>query len=375
MEEVPFDDRHIPRVEIDWGRSAWWWIPITRCIHPAVRMNALAVGLVAIGLATLGVQWGQRWFAPAWNPTFSWQTEAIVPLPISWGRDILTSLLSLQTLGLREVGFLTFLLLWLTGILGLLGGLLARRSLVELGQRTVAAWGESCAIVCSRWHSYLWLMGMHFVGILALLLPAWILGWFSRLGSIPAAIAGVLLLVSFPLVFAVGRFALSAIVCFPLSVCAIAAEKKADAFEGFSRSNAYFFQRPVVLAVCSLGLLLAGWVGEQLVLWTVTAGWWLIRHAFLMGGETASAAQNYVALGDWLATAMRPAYWFSFFWSGAAASYLILRKSVDHTELDELDALESPINKTIPDIPLTPPPPPSTAAEPTTDSPSSSDQE
>lgn len=366
MEEVPFDERHVPRVEIDWSRSAWWWLPLTRCLQPAVRMNALVVGMLAILLSTLGTRLGERIFAPAWQPTFEWYTSTggLYSLrPIGWASSALQSLLSFERLGLRELGFLTFVLLWLTLVFGLLGGVLARRSLVELSQRTVAAWGESLRIVFSRWQSFLWLMGMHFVGIAAMLAPIYVLGLFSRLGNIAATLAGVLLLVSFPLVFAIGRFVLSAIVCFPLSVCAIAAEKKADAFEGFSRSNAYFFQRPVVVALCIVCLLAIGSVGEQLVFWTLTAGWWLLRGTFLMaGGAVQPASNTFVAAGNWLSTALLAAYWFSFCWSGAAATYLILRKSVDHTELDELELLENPIERSLPEIPNTPPtPPPSTS--------------
>ncbi len=369
MEEVPFDDRHIPRVEVDWSRSAWWWIPFTRSVQPAVRMNALAVGLVAIALSTLGMQVGERLFAPAWQPSFDWHaaaTPSYVPRPLSWGSDILQSLLSFESMGLRELGFITFELLWLTLTLSLLGGVLARRSLVELGQRTVAAWGESLSCVGSRWHSYVWSMGMHFVGIAVLLLPIYALGLLSRLGSLGANLAGVLLLMCFPLVFAIGRFVLSAIVCFPLNVCAIAAEKKADAFEGFSRSNAYFFQRPVVVALCVLCLLAVGSVGEQLVFWTVTSGWWLIRGTYLLaGGAVQPASNSFIGAGNWLATALLAAYWFSFFWSASAATYLILRKSVDHTELDELDMRESPIERSLPEIPTTPPAPtqPETTSE------------
>ncbi len=362
MEEVPFEDRHVPRVEIDWERSAWWWYPLTHSIGPAVRMNALVVGLIAVLLSALGHHLGQRWFQPAWHPTLQWSTSAgVAPVPrlVSLGAGVAQSLLSFERMGLRELGYLTFILLWLTMSFGLLGGVLARRSLVELGQRTISAWGEALSIVGSRCQSYLWSMGMHFVAVAALLVPVLVLGLISRLGTPGANVSGVLLLLCFPLTFALGRFALSAIVCFPLSVCAIAAEKKGDAFEGFSRSNAYFFQRPVLIALCAVCLLPIGWVGEQLLFWTVTSGWWLMRGAYQMAGGTLQPATlTYVLAGNWLVEMLLVAYWFSFFWSAAAAIYLIVRKSVDSVELDELDSLESPIERSLPDIPTTPPPAP-----------------
>ncbi len=84
------------------------------------------------------------------------------------------------------------------------------------------------------------------------------------------SLAGILLLLCYPIVMGIGRLSISLVVFFPLSVCAIAAEKKADAFEGFSRSNAYFFQRPAVAVMCIVFFLTVGVIGEQLVAWTFT---------------------------------------------------------------------------------------------------------
>ncbi len=95
-------------------------------------------------------------------------------------------------------------------MLALVGGILARRSLVELGQQTIAPWGESLRIVFGRWASFLWSQsGMHLVGLAFLLLPVLLFGAVSRLGAVGATIGGICLLLAFPLVFAVGRMALS----------------------------------------------------------------------------------------------------------------------------------------------------------------------
>lgn len=363
MEEVPFEDRHVPRVEIDWDRSMWWWYPLTRAVHPAIRMFSLVVALIAMLLAQAGLWLGQWLFAPQWESL----SEASAGAPNyanqlwsmqlwSWLQSLGTSALTIRQLTLNEVGFLTFTAIWLAAVFGLFGGLLARRAAVELGQRTVAAWGESLRVVFSRWSSFLWVTGMHFTALLALLLPVMILGLISRLGTVGATIAGILLLLYFPLVFGIGRLVLSGIVCFPLSVCAISLEKKADAFEGFSRSNAYFFQRPVAAIVCVLALVGVGLLGEQIVFWGLSAGWWLTSQSYLVaGGGIEPASVQYLAAGRWLIDSLIAAYWFSFFWSGAAAVYLVLRKSVDSTELDDIDAVTSAVEETLPEIPRTPP--------------------
>ncbi len=362
MEEVPFEDRHVPRVEIDWDRSLWWWYPISRAIQPAVRMTSLVWSWLAIVIAVGGVVLGNWLFQPRWDAeSLGWlvqnfgmvRGDGLTPSVVIWLGMVFQAAATL-TLGLREFAFVTFELLWLTATLGVLGGVITRRAAVELGQRTVAPWGETFRLVFGRWQSVLWSTGMHFVGIAVLLIPALLLGLGSRLGSVGAAIAGVLLLLSFPLVFSVGRFVLSALICFPLSVCAICIEKKADAFEGFSRSNAYFFQRPVVFVLCWIALAVVGVVGEQIVYWTISSGWWLIREAFRMAAAPGlNTAEHYLTAGNWLAATLIAAYWFSFFWSATAAVYLVIRKSVDNCELDQMESIESPIEEQLPEIPRT----------------------
>ncbi|MEM8736159.1 MAG: hypothetical protein AAGG44_18155, partial [Planctomycetota bacterium] len=247
MEDVPFEDRHVPRTEIAWDRSLWWWHPLTRAVHPAIKMTTLVISLAALWLAKLGVYLGTLAFEPssqdqtAWTGNPLWLSKFEFPSsPVSspimqWSGNILRTFFELQ-FGTRELAFVSFVALWFTLVCGLLGGVLARRALVELGQRTIAPWGHSFSILFRRWQGLLWATGMHLVGLAVLLIPIAILGLVAQLGTAGGTVAGIGLLLCFPLAFAVGRLMLSMIFGFPLSVSAIAAEKKADAFEGFSRS-------------------------------------------------------------------------------------------------------------------------------------------
>ena len=64
MEEVPFEDRHVARTEVEWERSAWWWIPLTRSVQPAIKMTALVVSLLAVWLTYIGVLGAKLLFQP-----------------------------------------------------------------------------------------------------------------------------------------------------------------------------------------------------------------------------------------------------------------------------------------------------------------------
>lgn len=375
MEEVPFEDRHVPHVQVDWDRSAWWWYPLTRVVHPAMRMTSLVLSVFAVVLIRAGMQLGEWLFSPAWESGIKLDASTnILPSATAsaWFGRLATDLAAVESLRWNEVAFVSFEMLWITLVSAAFGGVLARRAAVELGQRTIGTWSDSIKIVLSRLNSYVWATGMHLVALGLLLFPFLVLGWISRLGSIGMMVSGVLLLLLFPLVFSVGRFAFSAIICFPFSVCAISIEKDADAFEGFSRSNAYLVQRPIAAAICLALLLAAGLVGEQIVYWSLNSGWWLISRSY---ATTAAAADSsiYLNAGGWLTGSLVTAYGFSFFWAAVSAVYLILRKSVDHAELDQMSNLESEIEKTLPEIPSTPPKPGASSEAAQTDASSPND--
>ncbi len=273
MDDAPFNDRHVPRVEIDWDRSCWWFYPLSRAIQPAMRFSSLLFSLAIVLVLMGGMRLGEVLFSPQISiPLNETVAMPMVSLRLSiWLNRLLGILNSIfqSPMGLREIAFLSFEFVWISVFLALGGGVLARRGMVEMGQRTVAPWLESIQLVCKRWQSFIWVSGMHVVAISLMLIAPWLMGWLANLGSVGATIAGVFLLLLFPVAIGVGRLCLSMLVCFPLAVCAISAETKADAFEGFSRSNAYFFQRPAMAVIYTLALILLGTIGEQIVAWVI----------------------------------------------------------------------------------------------------------
>jgi hypothetical protein len=369
MEEKPFEDRYVPRAEVDWGRSWWWWHPLTRAIHPAMRITSLITGVLGILTLSLGVQGGRWLFAPRLVENLGqyWNFGRAVSLPLVDAEIGQARLFA--TLGLREFAFLTFCLFWVTAVMGLFGAIIARRAAVELGQRTIAPWGETLRLVGSRWLSVIGVTGMHVVALVILLALPFVLGLIARIGPL-VAVVGVVLLLLLPLVWVVGRLVISMFACFPLAVAAITVEKKADAFEGFSRSNACLFQRPVLFAALFLALAAVGWVGYQIVYWLFLAGWHWTRDAFLSGAglsiseildvRDAAASGRLQRLAPWitaggaLARLLVDGYLFSYFWSAAAAMYLILRKSVYNAELDDIDTLSTLEPSALPTLPAAP---------------------
>ncbi len=142
MEEVPFDDRRVPKAEIDWERSLWWWYPLSRAIHPAIRMSSLVVSLLAVVLLIAGWRIGLLLFSPEipalrsplGNPIGWYGSQLSVWQNLSF--DVLFAIVNATTI--KDFAFWTFEIVWASLILSLFGGVLARRSMIELGQRTVA---------------------------------------------------------------------------------------------------------------------------------------------------------------------------------------------------------------------------------------------
>jgi len=265
-------------------------------------------------------------------------------------RSFFESILIFAPWTLRNVAFGVTYALAVIGIWGFFGGVIARRSVMELGVRTSIGWVPALKLVASRWRSIVWSILMPLASIAMLALIPLTLGALCRLGSIGQAIA---LIGAFPgllVMLGVGWITAIAGLGFPLSVCAIVSEKGADAFDGLSRSAAYLFQRPmsvlciliVALGVGSLGYWVLDLVldcGELFFLAAMSLGYGGDLIEVVSRDSTSFPGLLLVGLQSVLG-GLRTAYLLSFFWTASAAAYLTLRWEIDHTDFDDLDLQE-----------------------------------
>jgi hypothetical protein len=68
----------------------------------------------------------------------------------------------------------------------------------------------------------------------------------------------------------------------------------------------------------------------------------------------ATRVLQWVLVGGWLTRLLIASYWFSYLWSATAAVYLILRRSVDNTDLDEIDFALAGEEVSLPELPAAP---------------------
>ncbi|MDZ4851762.1 MAG: hypothetical protein SGI77_20940 [Pirellulaceae bacterium] len=343
----------VPRASIDWYRSLPWWRLLSQSVSISWRASHLLLAAIALWVTFLGWQLGENCFRPDGIETLPLSTfirQVRFESGVFGGHHILPfSTGSTFTLDARSMAYIAFGIVWTIGVWAFAGGLLARRSLMEMGIRTSVGWGPSCRLICKRWLSMVWAIAMPLCGMLGLLLFPIVLGLLARLGVVGQFVSLVLMI---PTVFvAIGIGWCTAITAFgfPLSICAISAEKNADAFDGVSRSAAYVFQRPMTILVILLLALGLGWIGDFIIGVVLSTGESIVWSAFSIGAGSniqgrmsveGSLRQYLLHFARTILPVLRFSFLFSFFWSASAAAYLTLRWEIDNTDFDELDLQE-----------------------------------
>ncbi len=215
-----------------------------------------------------------------------------------------------------------------------------------------APWAESVRLVLKRWQSIAWSLAMPSGLILMIALAPLILGWLSNIPWVGPWLAGLLMVPVVFLAIGIGWCAAITLFGFPLSVCSIVIEKGADAYDGISRSAAYTFQRPLTLALCIVAAQFLSSIGGAFLFVVISTGHLVVSAAFDIG--SFSSLQDYESMWGPVLRSIVPllltAYGFSFFWTASAATYLILRRDVDHAEFDLID-MPTQETKTLPELP------------------------
>ena len=346
---APIDASEVPDVAIQWDRSLPWWRFLSHSITISWRLSHLLDAALGIWLMSLGWQLANQFFGgPLADPVGSVGNRTMLDVPL-WLSDSASWLfLHKNPNPFVEVARWTLGVLWTVGVWGLLGGVLARRSVIELATISSSSWIEAWKLVGSRWLSILRSVTLPWLLILAMLFPTWILGLIARLGDVGLWIANLGLVVLIPFMVGVAWLLVQSFIGFPLSLCAIVTERKADAFDGFSRSAAYLLQRPfTVIAGVAVGMLIMTTVGS-LLSWSFE-----LAQRFFADNMLWVSGRDSMTQTDWsrvIVQKIGQSFAASFFWTASAALYLMLRNEVDMTDFDDLDLPTASVSKSLPDL-------------------------
>jgi hypothetical protein len=371
MKDLPVDSVATPKVAIDWYRTAPWWRLASQSIVISWRSTHLllcAAGLLLTQSWTAAAYWlfgpnegaFQSWVAPNTlgqngSPVSSGAglLEQSTELPISiWQRFVFPVYHWLSNPSLAGAAFCLSSMIGIIAIWSFVGGCLTRRSAVELGTKMTAPWAESIQLVLRRWQSIAWSLTMPSGLILMISLVPMFLGWLSNVAWVGPWLAGLLMIPVVFLAIGIGWCAAITLFGFPLSICSIVSEKGADAYDGISRSAAYTFQRPLTLALCVLAAQNLSVIGGTFLSLVLSTGLLVVGSAFDIGSY--SSLRDYETMWGPVLRGIVPlllsAYGFSFFWTASAATYLILRRDVDHAEFDLIDMAVQE-SKPLPELP------------------------
>lgn len=259
----------------------------------------------------------------------------------------------LQSIGLILSG------LWAIVVWALVGGVITRICAMFLTRHELIGPGTALRSAVSHWGAAVGAPLLALLGLVLLGLPLIIAGgllrseWLTVIGGLLWGVA---------LVWGLGLtlLAILLLIGWPLMWATLGVERT-DAFDGVSRCFAYVYQRPLHLAFYLFVATVLGLVGEAVIYsladatiylteWIVSWGAGTERAAQLFGtaesidSEPLTTSSGPQAIQIWknALASIAASYPIAFFWSATTAIYLLLRRHIDSTEMDEisLDAYE-----------------------------------
>jgi hypothetical protein len=253
------------------------------------------------------------------------------------------------------------------------GGAITRIAAVQLAANERITWGAALRFACRKFFSYFFAPLLPLGAVAAVPLLILILGWLLWF-NFGALVVGTFL---WPL-YLIGGLTIALLLVgllfgWPLMWPSISTEDS-DSFDAANRSYAAVYQRPLnylfYAAVASL-LGFLGWIFVKnftsTAVWTTywAASWSTgserIHELISMQTPSGEKLAGMAYAGAWmihfwtgLAKLFAVGFGFSFFWNAYSAIYLLLRRDVDATEMDEvsLDADEGEAKFGLPKIVL-----------------------
>lgn len=260
------------------------------------------------------------------------QGQLILGQRFRWGR---TSLRMLE-------------LLWTWAVWAVWGTLICRLAALDfLGRDT--GWGEAWRYCRSRFVSAFAAPLLPLIGIIGLWIPCVVAGGLTRIVGLGEPLVAAF----WPIVWMCGGgltlmlFGLT--ICWPLMIATVSIEGT-DAFDGLSRSYNYLFSRPWYLlwmvcfavGLCGGGIFAVRWLAasaETLALQSFDAGASdAAVERFAGVSQTSAGGPPLVRFWRQVFRLGGSALAHSLFWSSVTVIFLLLRKSVDSTPLDQLGA-------------------------------------
>lgn len=261
-------------------------------------------------------------------------------------------------LGMREFWYFLFGGIWSIAVWSFVGLAIARVCLLRLTRNEQIGLDDAFEFAVSKWQTVFGAILIPLVAVAALCIPAFLLGLLMGFdfGLLMAGVAwGAILL----LALAMGVLLMGLMFGWPLMVSSVGCESQ-NAFDAMTRAYAYTFQRPLHYAFyIAVSILFGGfcWVivasltngVVELSFWATSWGANMMstdRVELIQGlaalpdgveeSQSMWAGRNLIGLWNALLKTIAAGFVYGLFWCMSAAVYLLLRKDVDETEMDEI---------------------------------------
>lgn len=364
-------------IERDNGRitSVAWteicpWLIIFKAFRLAIRTRFLIISAVAILATTIGCQIIGMVFSGTGDEHLKtqiavetpegscpWQTlTAMVPdspgYPnLQHNGEIFSAWTQLSTpfrrifslqASMSEVVYCLLCGMWTLAVWSFAGGAITRTAAVQLAADEKLSWSSMCSYVLSRWLSYIGAPLFPLMGVLLVTIPILVLGLLLR-SDLTTWLAGLIWFLPLAGGLLAAILLLGLLFGWPLMWATISSEGT-DSFDALSRSYAYVFQRPLqylfyIIVAAVLGML--GWLlvmnfAASVVHLTYWSASWGAGNEAVQKTMSASGGASVLRFWTGCIKILAVGYLYSYFWTAATAIYLVLRREVDATEMDEV---------------------------------------
>jgi hypothetical protein len=264
---------------------------------------------------------------------------------------------------IRETAYHVFRGLWSIAVWAFFAGAITRIATVQLGREERVDL-RTAIVYATRQYGWSFVAPLFpLFGVFLASLPLIVLGFVMR-ADVGMIVAGVV----WPLALLGGLIMsillLGLLVGWPLMWPTISSEEHGDAFEAFSRSFSYVFQRPLqyifymslAALIGALGWVLVSHVSEAVIELTYYGTSWGAtneRVELIPFGEYTGTLGTGVGLIRWfdgLVRIIAMAFNFSYFFCVLTAIYLVLRRDVDKTDFDEVFVEDDKVRYSLPPL-------------------------
>lgn len=338
-------------VKVNW-KQLFPWVSLFRTLGLTLHARQVFVGVVAAGLIALG-QWlllGQALLQPSadlsyfpaelfvwpWMPIFDQIWPFLVPGDTAESGEV-----AVRTLTVWQLTKVLAMLAWGLVIGSLAGGILVRRTAFEFAREESLSLTTAVRFVGRRAWDYLSAPALPLGAIagfcVVLLLAGFFARWFPGGSYVVSAMWGWVQLAG----IGIGILLLAVLAGWPMMIAAVSING-GDGFDALSRGFGFVLDRWRYYGWCAVVMTLYGGIcgtlvfvvmriGEASSLWSLTQGSGLPKVGDLILPTLLPTSGwefclNLVGAG--LA--------YSFFWSNMTVIYLVLRKSVDNANMDDI---------------------------------------